>query len=160
MPHFDKLWEKYPRGSLEDVKKKIGGNVNADWVNNTCAIRLSYALNRIGYNITHDGNETISGYMSDDERKQNKKWHYYRFEKIEEYIKKHVGDFGEKIELASRSQIAQTIKDKKGILFFHIPGNKEYTGHAALWNGKNFARTEDDHLNDDKVKSAVFIRMG
>jgi len=160
MPNFEKIWEKYPRGSIDEVKKKIGGNVNADWIENSCAIRLSYTLNRAGHNILQDGNETISGYMSDDEKKQHKKWHYYRFEKIEEYVKHHIEDFGEKIEIASREQIAAAIKDKKGILFFHMPGQKTFTGHAALWNMNTFAKNEDDHLNDDRVKSAIFIKMG
>ncbi len=48
LPDFKKLWDAYPTGAAPDVKTQIGGRVDADWVANTCAIRLSRALNYAG----------------------------------------------------------------------------------------------------------------
>jgi len=44
--------DEYPRlhelSDAESAKEFIGGNVNDDWITNTCAIRLSRALNYNG----------------------------------------------------------------------------------------------------------------
>jgi hypothetical protein len=46
------LWNEYPDyisfPDSSEVKKGIGGAVNARWITNTCAIRLSRALNYTG----------------------------------------------------------------------------------------------------------------
>ena len=44
-PKFQDLWDNYPDMDGDYVKQMIGGQVNADWITNTCAIRTSRALN-------------------------------------------------------------------------------------------------------------------
>src|SRR5688572_21594284 len=41
LPAFDDLWASYAYGEPEDVKELIGGAVNADWITNTCVVRVS-----------------------------------------------------------------------------------------------------------------------
>jgi hypothetical protein len=51
LPTFDHLVKHYPHGDSETVKQIIGGKVDADWIENTCAIRMSRALNYSGVSI-------------------------------------------------------------------------------------------------------------
>ena len=46
LPNFDELKKYYLTGSKEDVKTTIGGNVNAEYIENTCVVRVSRSLNR------------------------------------------------------------------------------------------------------------------
>ncbi len=45
LPKFKTLWSNYLRGTAKDVKKRIGGKVNYEWIKNTCVIRRSRAFN-------------------------------------------------------------------------------------------------------------------
>jgi len=47
-PSFDAMRKAYPKGTVAEVKKLIGGKVNATWITNTCVIRVSRALNYSG----------------------------------------------------------------------------------------------------------------
>ncbi len=48
---FDSMWNEYPLGEAAAVKKRIGGNVDADWIANTCVVRVSRAFNYSGNRI-------------------------------------------------------------------------------------------------------------
>jgi len=52
--------------------------------NNSCAIRLSYALNQSGNSIEHDGNKTVSG--------ADGSWYYYRVNDLGNYLKQTYGE--------------------------------------------------------------------
>ena len=43
--NWDIIWKAYPRGDAADIKKEIGGSVDAAWVANTCVVRVSRAFN-------------------------------------------------------------------------------------------------------------------
>ncbi|WP_133511238.1 hypothetical protein [Candidatus Thiosymbion oneisti] len=47
-PSFEVMQKAYPKGTAAEVKKLIGGKVDAAWITNTCVIRLSRALNYSG----------------------------------------------------------------------------------------------------------------
>ena len=52
--NFDSMWNEYPLGEAAAVKKRIGGNVDADWITNTCVVRVSRAFNYSGHHIPND----------------------------------------------------------------------------------------------------------
>lgn len=158
---FKKLWSKYP--AIEDydksaLGKKIGGfvekNIQSDVFTNTCALRMSYALNRAGISLPFLKDHTVSGYMSDDEKKVNKKWHHYRVSELEKIVKQKYT--GMKVNKVTNTRVE--LKDKQGIVFFHRQFNDGATGHAALWNGKEFKNGyKDDHSNG--ADSASFYKI-
>src|SRR5262249_22662342 len=61
------LWNQYPDyrsyPKPEEVKTLIGGNVNDGWITNTCAIRMSRALNYNGIPVpgNYAGLHTVKG---------------------------------------------------------------------------------------------------
>lgn len=112
---------QYPVGSPESVKTKIGGRVNAGWIVNTCAIRLSRAVNYSEHDIPKDGNETISG--------GDAKQYYYRVSSIREYLEEQFGGY------PIRGNIAADFAGRKGIIIFEVAGWDNATGHVDLWNG-------------------------
>src|SRR4029077_11977449 len=48
LPDFDTLRKNYPDDDPGTVKSNIGGGVDAEWITNTCAIRMSRAFNYSG----------------------------------------------------------------------------------------------------------------
>ncbi|HEX8873185.1 MAG TPA: T6SS effector amidase Tae4 family protein, partial [Nitrosospira sp.] len=64
---YDALWIVYPDyinfPDPKDVKDLVGGAVNAAWITNTCAIRMSRALNYTGNPLPADfkGMTTVKG---------------------------------------------------------------------------------------------------
>jgi len=64
---YSALWNEYPDylnyPKPEDAKKYVGGAVNADWIANTCAIRMSSALNYNGVPVPGNfaGLHTVKG---------------------------------------------------------------------------------------------------
>jgi len=121
-------WFNFPAGSADDVKKKIGGRVDAGWIKNTCAIRMSRVLNYSGMQIPHKGKSTISG--------ADKKWYFYRIKNLKPYIESHLGvptySFDPPYDMTELSKL-------KGIILFDVKVWSDATGHFTLWNGKNCA---------------------
>lgn len=154
---FDSLWVKYPKYDLTIIKQKIiseVSNVNEAHVN---AIALSYSLTCLGYNFISE--DTLNGYMSDDDKKQKPILLFKSADCLEKYILRNYKAFGERIDIDSPKNIKQYISGKKGILFFHMPDSKTLPNQVALWNGSNFAKSEDDLTENQDLKSAVFIKM-
>ncbi|SRR6266540_1650709 len=64
---YSALWDEYPDyinfPLPEDVKTYIGGHVNDAWIENTCAIRMSRALNYNGIPVPVNfaGLHTVKG---------------------------------------------------------------------------------------------------
>src|SRR5215470_7040235 len=84
MPSFDVLVNNYPDGPPESVKKLIGGDVDDPSILDTCAIRMSRAMNYSGVHIPfhHHGLYTVAG--RDKLRyalrmQELKNWIQYRF---------------------------------------------------------------------------------
>jgi hypothetical protein len=82
IPAFQKLWDNYPSGGIEEVKKLIGGKVDKAWIENSCAIRLSRALNYSDHEIPYSSN-TVSG--------KDKMWYNFRSAALYEYLKATFG---------------------------------------------------------------------
>lgn len=118
--------------SVSKVGKIIGGKVDynindysieEDRFKNACAIRISYVLNKTGFEIQKDINNTVSG--------SDGKWYIYR---VRELLKVLEQKFG-KPDVISGMNSESKISGKKGILIFDVSGWDNATGHATLWNG-------------------------
>jgi hypothetical protein len=116
----------------DDVKKLIGGNVDDEWIKNTCAIRLSRALNENGFPIPGKfaGLHTVKG--GDGKRYAFRvvelhKWLDHVLGQSDFDLKKKAGDAFDKGALAAF----------KGIIGFDIHFS-DATGHLDLWDGSVF----------------------
>ena len=136
LPPFDKLWQNYPRGSADDVKRMIGGRVDADWIENTCAIRMSYAFNFAGHRIPRGCRRNWA--VSDD--RNPKLWYAYRVRALREYI---FQVFGEpdivETSVDGDDSIQQRYLGEHGVIAFDVEKWMDATGHFDIWNGQECA---------------------
>mgnify|MGYP001336248637 CR=1 FL=1 len=121
---FAAWWSNFPSGTAEDVKKQIGGKVDAAWINNTCAIRMSRVMNYAGFPISYQKGKTISG--------ADKMWYYFRIKDLKPFIESQLGapdyTFAPPYDMSELSSI-------RGIILFDVKVWSDATGHFTLWNG-------------------------
>jgi hypothetical protein len=137
LPSFDAMWNAFPHGEADDVKGLIGGRVNADWITNTCTIRLSRALNEAGFLLprgpanSQPGLHTVTGADGNN--------YAYRVAEMRDYLVKTVGQ-----PLITQSGSAidpAAFAGRKGIIAFSVPFS-DATGHLDLWDGNQPAHGE------------------
>jgi hypothetical protein len=115
LPDFDALRGNYPDGDPEKVKSSIGGKVDADWITNTCAIRLSRAFNYSGMHIPahFEGLSVLSG--------ADGKWYAYRMRELKKWIEATFGEPNiEKVQPAGGHITRQSFAATHGIIAFDI----------------------------------------
>lgn len=134
---YSALWDQYPDyenyPDSADVKRMIGGAVDAAWITNTCAIRLSRALN---YNAVpvpakFAGLSTVKG--GDGKRyafrvREMEKWLTFQLGEPPFSVRKKEGDPFDKTPLGAL----------RGIIGFNIRFT-DATGHLDLWDGRKFS---------------------
>jgi hypothetical protein len=141
LPRFADLWSNYPRGSAESAKAAVGGNLNLDWVTNTCAIRLCHALILSGHDI--EGGPGIA-----TARGGNGKRYIFRVADLDSYLRSVVG--GPSATVASPK--ASHFGGQQGIICFQVSCWSDASGHFDLWNGSEcashayFAEAHKAHL--------------
>jgi hypothetical protein len=134
---YSALWDAYPDygnyPTPESVKTLVGGDVDDDWIKNTCAIRLSRTLNYNGLPIpaTFAGLHTVKG--GDGKRyafrvRELHGWLDHVLGDPDFDVTKKQGDAFDKTQLASL----------KGIIGFDIHF-ADATGHFDLWDGSVFS---------------------
>lgn len=125
---YARLAEHYPLGELAQVKALIGGKVNASWVTNSCAIRLSRALNYGAFHIPYiSGLSVVSG--------EDKLWYAYRVREVTAWLKRLWGRPQVVLKYANRLGAPEALLGKKGILVVEVPFS-DATGHMTLWDGQ------------------------
>ena len=129
IPDFDSLWKNHLRDKdyeaiatrngttpADEIKKVIGGKVNADWISNTCAIRMSRAFNYSGFVIpkiqtVQPGGktrwETVTG--------ADGKWHVLRVQTFLSHILQK--EYGKPDIKAS---LPADFRGTKGIMLFKV----------------------------------------
>jgi hypothetical protein len=134
---YSALWDQYPDyinfPDSKHVQQMIGGNAVGDWIKNTCAIRLSRALN---YNAVpvpgrFAGLSTVKG--GDGKR------YAFRVREMDKWLNFALGspDFSKK--KASGAAFDKTaISALQGIIGFDIKFS-DATGHLDLWDGTQFS---------------------
>jgi hypothetical protein len=138
-PKFKTLCDNYPMGSAIEVKHLIGGRVDADWVANTCAIRLSRAFNYAGAPIPYS-KETISG--------SDGRWYIFRVRVMDTYLRATYDDPDLTVKKQGAPITAAQFLHKTGIIHFDVQFS-DATGHFTLWDGS--ACSHGDYF--DKARS-------
>lgn len=134
---YSALWMEYPDyiyyPDSDQVKKDIGGSVDAAWIKNTCAIRLSRTLNYNGIPVPGNfaGLATVKG--GDGKR------YAIRVREVRKWLEHVLGkpDFDHKKKQGAAFDIS-SIAAMKGIIAFDI-SFADATGHLDLWDGSTFS---------------------
>jgi hypothetical protein len=118
LPSYSALKAYFPTVHADEVKRQIGGAVNAGWITNACVIRVSRALNYAGHDLpaSYPGLLLVKG--GDGKR--------YAL-RVKEFKRYMTGVYGPPRKSA--------VAGKAGIIMFDVRGWSDATGHFDLWNG-------------------------
>ncbi len=149
LSNFTKMWNMYPypKGSSDRVKALIGGKVDADWITNTCTIRISRCFNYSGFPIPKfDGLNSVSG----GDRLQ----YAYRVREFTRYLKAVYGkpQLTHRYADPSDGTIPPSFMGAQGVISFKVNGWADATGHFDLWDGQQCVHTPYFHK-----ASAVYL---
>ena len=136
-PNFATAWAAAidiydPADAAERVAMVIGGQVDRNihssdpalrWVN-TCAVRMSYILNKSGALVPKITDQTVSG--ADGHQ------YFYRVKDLINYLKK---EWGQPAIVKYPQPGGGTLAGKKGVILFEVSGWSNAQGHATLFNG-------------------------
>lgn len=137
-PSFALAWQASmqiydPVNSAAKVAQVIGGKVATNilpvgqqgkWTN-TCAVRISYILNKSGVLIPHVTGKTVSGAE-----------HYWYFHYVRDVITFLTQQWGKPDLVAAYPPSGGgDLVSKKGLVLFDVSGWGDAAGHATLWNG-------------------------
>ena len=126
---------------MGEIKKLIGGHVNAPYIQDTCAIRLSRALNYSGCPIPGgaSGLLTVSG--------ADRKWYALRMQELKNWIQRR---FGAPQIAAEKPVDRKLFAGITGIIAFDIEfglnpdGRTRAMGHLDLWDGAKYTHQAED----------------
>ncbi|WP_089726471.1 T6SS effector amidase Tae4 family protein [Candidatus Thiosymbion oneisti] len=134
-PSFEVMQKAYPKGTAAEVKKLIGGKVDAAWITNTCVIRLSRALNYSGAQHKIRRTPTMNTITGSD-----KLWYGFRVREFVPYFTRRYGkpevvlEDGSFEQDIARGKVAGPSQLGRGVIAFEISGWSNATGHVDLWN--------------------------
>lgn len=109
----------------EKIGGKVAANINSGVFKNTCAIRMSYILNRGGLEIKYEQEKTVSGFIN-----EKKFWFYYRMKDLINFLTNEWG----KPDIIIDRPTEKDVEGKKGIIIFETDFS-DATGHATLIKG-------------------------
>ena len=116
----------------ESVKSLIGGEVDSPDITSTCAIRMSYALNRCGVKIPSRW-ESIS-----NRRGKDGDFYIIRVVNLRTWMTSSFGQPDYDFRKSSKSEIDRNqFKGLQGIIALEI-GFNDATGHFDLWSANQF----------------------
>ena len=153
---FSQLWQNYPtpadyptsnpQPGQTTIWNMIGGKVaqngNSGVFQNSCAVRMSYALNQSGENIPYTKGATVSG--------SNGKWYFYRISDLQRYLNSKLGNPQQLPPQNWRNSIGA----KTGIVNFQANW-ADATGHFDLYNGSTTI-DEHDYSTDPSAQGVQF----
>ncbi|QCP47799.1 cytoplasmic protein [Trinickia violacea] len=134
-PAFSTVWAESqaiysPTHTGEKVAQMIGGNVAAHirdkknpW-KNTCAVRMSYILNRSGVFIPALPGKTKTGDGGLN--------YFYRVKDLIAFLRQR---WGEPEVVAYPPSGGGSLAGRKGVVLFEVSGWNDASGHATLYNG-------------------------
>ncbi len=138
LPPFSDLWSNYPHGDAAAAKAAVGGNLNLDWVTNTCVIRVCHALILSGFEIT-------SAHGMSTARGGNGERYGFRVREFDGWLRAEVG--APTTSVASPN--AGHFGGQRGIICFEVTGWSDATGHFDLWDGTSAAHGEYFNLSHE-----------
>lgn len=133
MALFDELVDGYPTQGPAELFSSLGGEwpslVGNPNYKNTCAIRLSVALNSAGYKIPTKFREGMTGTGDGLIIKVRTMW---------DYMMETFGTFA--WGMSKNEGTAVQIPAQKGVIVYHAAFT-DATGHFDLWSGTDFVGT-------------------
>lgn len=155
IPTYDLLSKAFTcvaHKSSSAVYEMIGGKVLLNHLNqpkqfeDACALRISVALNSIGYTISYQKNKTLSGDINNDNKNE---WYYYRVADVKDFIERKFGHFSEINSL-------KDIKGRKGFLYYGACEWRNGEGeHIDLYDGT----TVWSHDYSNRCKEIYFVEI-
>jgi hypothetical protein len=151
LPNFDLMWTNFPDHTkyptLRDLHNFIGGTLakNIDIPGfgangNTCAVRLSRALNYGSMPIS--GNITKSLKISTMTGGDGKLY-IFRVREMKAYLAAALAVTPVKVT----DKFGEAFSGKRGLVSFDVSGWSDASGHVALWDGSDFREPHDDYRN-------------
>src|SRR5688572_17729893 len=140
IPEPRDLIRNYPLGDSNEVKARIGGKVNAPWITNTCAIRLSEAFNKSGTKIPQNyaGLSVVSGKPTRNPatgKSNPPDWYAYRVAEFQKFAIAKYGQPTFKVRGTGSTTPPPQFAGKPGIICFVDCGWTDASGHLDLWDG-------------------------
>ena len=130
---------------VKQVGDKIGGkvkiNIDDGHFQNACALRLSYALNKVGVIITAQDGAVSSG--------ADGKKYLYRIDDVEKLVKNKL-IFPEILT----GIISSDFKGKQGIIVFRGCGWSDAAGHIDLYDG---TKVEDHDFSTKCGRITLYV---
>jgi hypothetical protein len=132
---FSREYPDYLNFDSDAVKKKIGGAVDAAWITNTCAVRMSRGLNYsyLPVPASFNGLNTVKG--------GDGKHYGFRVAEMRKWLPTADALGTPDLDLRKKQGEAfdkSTLKDLKGIIAFDIHFS-DATGHLDRWDGTQFS---------------------
>lgn len=145
LPVFFDLWKHYPPyegpNAIESpkFKRKIGGEAGRQNDPDTCAIRISYTLNKCGHRIPD--NYYIKYKKKNAYILSGKNRNDFYFMRIEELIDYLTIEYFKPKSAKSKNGFKRPPEGfrQRGILCFWWGGHGGNKGHMAVWNGSSCA---------------------
>jgi RHS repeat-associated protein len=159
------LEANYPTtGTAKQVYNNVGGEAAKAYNDhesdgdqnpyaNTCALRMSLALNKSGNDIDTDVKNSKGKTMATLEGSDGKDY-AIRKSDIKDYMK---GEYG-KADISAKStdkdfdQKVSEIKGQKGVIVFDVTGWSDATGHVTIYDGKGNCGHDCYFPDSDKIK--------
>ena len=161
LPSFGVLQRAYLNGRPQDVKMRIGGDLNTPNFVDTCAMRMSWTLNHV--NITIPGPHYSNMYvLHGDPIGGHNQWYAIRHAEIREWLRHNLGapqisERGTSININHFAEFHG--RPAKGIIVLDVayiqnPGQPNATGHIDLWDGRNFTEDSEYGKEADTFRAA------
>src|SRR4051794_38242993 len=123
LPAHSDLIAHYPRGSMEEVGRLVGGTVETQitqYLWNSCCIRVSHCLNYAGDPIPPAGGGVLNSYMGPGKKVQtyeggDKKRYIFNTSDLKAYL---IARYGPPLRFPG-SSTAETLGKIKGIILFN-----------------------------------------
>jgi len=155
IPPFAVLSTFYPNywfyRSPKDVQKLIGGETQEGDITNTCAIRMSHAMNGAGVQVPRNWGKVTN------RRGANKRYYILRVSDLRSWMQSRFG--APTLELrkkAGRAFDRKEIEGYLGVIAFDI-GFTDATGHFDLWYGDRFSHEDSAGKDYFAVASRVSL---
>ena len=155
IPTYDLLSKAFASVAHEKssvVYNMIGGKVLLNHQNqpnmfrDACALRISVALNSIGYTISFQKDKTLSGDINNDNKNE---WYYYRAADVKDFIERKFGHF-------SKINSLKDIKGRKGFIYYGACEWRNGAGeHIDLYDGT----TVESHDYSNKCNEIYFVEI-
>ena len=140
-----------PAADPNSIWKFIGGkvqqNAEAGIFTNSCAVRMSHALNASGLMVTSATGDVSSG------RSPPRWFYHYRVEDMKRFLQSQLG----------APKIFTPAEFKKncasGIVVFDI-AYSDASGHVTLWDGSTTVDGTDGDIDDPRTSRILFWELG